>query len=324
MRKKIFTLLACAAMFSFAHAAPATCNLTLTPPTIDGDASDWGSTWLQMTQGPTSNTTSGLTAKFQMEYDVNNLYIIITATDQTVGDTAPANSYERDCMEVMLSLDTLTSGGITGMYQFRRVYGWNGTTAKPGGDFGLTDVSNYGSGANTVADWNTNPKFNLKETIDGSTYTQEWQLPWDSLSARMDTLTTKNPGSHGAWDKKQFKLELQVADNTTNAASGRTQQEFWFGNSNNAWNNSAYQQVVKLQYPLAVNTPSNLKNITASVLNRNTIKLSKVVKSAKVYLVNGQLIKTVNNTDVISGLKPDNLYLIKTDNNTNIKMLLIQ
>jgi Carbohydrate family 9 binding domain-like len=325
MRKIISTLLISASMFSFAHVSASNCcgwgtasDLSVcpmgTPTAIDGDASDWGSTWLQMTQSPTSNTTSGMTAKFQMEYDNSNLYIIAVINDSTPGDTSYGiASYARDCFEIMMSLDTLSSGGITGMFQFRRVYGWDGALGHTGGTTGITDGALFGNGPAIPASWNNNPNFKVKEVIDGNTYTQEWQLPWDSLSVRMDTVGGKNPGGPGAWDKKQFKLEVQASDNT---GTGRTQQEFWYGNSDKAWNNSAYQQVVKLQGLCSnpgINTIVITNDINMSATDDHLI-LSRYVSELSIYNAIGQLVLRANNTSNVNiGTLRKGLYVAIAD-----------
>jgi hypothetical protein len=327
MRKIISTLIFIGAVFSFAHGESTICFFNGvpilvdtkpsdcahicpmgTPAAIDGDASDWGTTWLQMDQQPTSNSTTGMTAKFQMEYDQSNLYLVFVVTDDTPGDTALPNTYERDCVEVMMSLDTNSSGGMTGMFLFRRVYGWDGVLGQPGGNSGITDGTVYGSGPAIPASWNGNPSFKVKEIIDGNTYTQEWQIPWDSLMVRM------NP----PWDHQRFKLEVQASDNTKNAAGGRTQQRFWFGNSNNAWNNSAYQQVVHLNMPCdgcddhpPIIHPGINTLLYAGDLNifadGNYLKFSRNISEISIYNATGQLvlqaskIKNINIGELIKG-----------------------
>jgi hypothetical protein len=216
-----------------------------------------------------------------------------------------------------MSMDTTSSGGMTGMFQFRRVYGWDGALNQPGGDNGITDGTLFGNGPKIPASWNGNPRFKVKEVIDGDTYTQEWQIPWDSLSVRMSP----------AWDKKQFKLEVQASDNTKNAAGGRTQQEFWFGNSNSAWNNSAYQQVVNLRYaiddlcshdpyycqPVGINTLINTSDLNIIITGEN-LKFSRNVKDLSVYNAIGQLVLVASNSSNIniSALKKG-LYIARTE-----------
>jgi len=306
MRKKFFTLLAGAMAFVAVNA-----QMTIHPvspaPTIDGDASDWSATWINMTQ--VVGTGTGMTAKFQCEYDLKNVYYIFQVTDDTPGDTSyTAGSWERDCVEVMCSLDTTSSAGITGMYQFRRVYGWDAATAAPGGDSGLTDGTIYGSGV-SIANWNADPNCKVKEIIDANTYTQEWQLPWDSLCTRMDP----------AWDHKQFKLEVQASDNNTNASGGRHQQLFWFGNSNNAWNNSAYQGVVTLEVPVNVRN-SQVSDFSARY-DGSYLRLNKTA-NVNVYNVTGALLLQATNVNQVSVRNlQSGVYIAKFNNGASYKFV---
>jgi hypothetical protein len=314
MRKIIFTLIIICTTLGISYSAGSDCcglgapsNIVFcprgTPATIDGDASDWGTSWLQMDQQPTSNSTSGMTAKFQMEYDQSNLYIITIINDDTPGDTSIPNSYERDCFEIMMSMDTTSSGGMTGMFQFRRVYGWDGVLGQPGGDSGITDGTMYGSDPSIPASWNGNSHFKVKEIIDGNMYTQEWQLPWDSLSVRMSP----------PWDISQFRLEVQASDNTKNAAGGRTQQRFWYGNSNSAWNNSYYQQVVLLDTRCGFNSLIESNDLDINAIDNN-LKLSRNVSELRIYNSSGNLVLIANNTSSanVSTLKKG-LYIARAE-----------
>jgi hypothetical protein len=286
---------------------------TSTPPTIDGNNNDWNSTWINMTQAPINNSTSNMTAKFQCKYDDDNLYFIFNVNDATPGDTPfLASSYERDCIEVMMSMDTISSSGITGMYQFRRVYGWNGALGHTGGDNGITDGTLFGNGPAIPASWNGNPNFKVKEFIDGISYTQEWQIPWDSLMVRMTP----------AWDKKQFKLEVAASDNTTNAPGGRTQQLFWHGNSNMAWNNSAYQGVVTLNNAVIIdpgNSHIGIKQLPDDRLLRinviyDNLRLSRTVHELSVFTITGQLVIKVGNTSNVNiGTLKKGFYVARTE-----------
>ncbi len=309
-----FTLLALTSMFYMGHAAmpgPYTCPLTLTPPVIDGDYSDWGSTWLGVDS--ITGSTTGCTARMQMEYDANNLYVVFDIKDSTMGDTASSfATWAMDCNELELSMDTTTSnsstpGGIrTGMYQFRHV---EGRTEK------LTDGTSWGNDIPIVSTpalqrWNAIANFKLKELDASDGYVVEWQLPWDSLSKNMDT-THITPGVLQPWNKKNFKLDVQVADNTGTA--GRTEQLFWAGTSNNCWNNSAYQEVVNLQFPLGV-AKAQMKNQTLNVsVIKNTLEINTTVANASIYDVTGKLVLKLQNTSSadISRLS-SGLYILKT------------
>jgi hypothetical protein len=117
--KKILLLLTGVSVIGIACAqGPITIKKASKAPKIDGvaDSNDpWnagGVTWINMTQNKISNTTSDITAKFQITFDNNNLYLIAQSSGDKAMDTdavAIPNSYERDCFEVFVKLDT-TSG----------------------------------------------------------------------------------------------------------------------------------------------------------------------------------------------------------------------
>ncbi len=321
MKKVLLTLLALTSIFRMVNAVmpgPYTCPQTMTPPVIDGDYSDWGSMWLDLDS--IVGSTRGCTARFQMEFDADNLYFVFDIKDSTMGDTSSTfPTWAMDCVEVDISMDTTTSnsstpGGIrTGMYEFRHV---EGRPEK------LTDGISWGNDIPIVSDpalqiWNAIANFKLKEQDDSDGYVQEWQLPWDSLTKNMDT--THMPKIVGGdttmvlqpWNKQNFKLDVQVSDNTGTA--GRTEQLFWAGTSNNSWNNSAYQRVVLLQFSCKKNTFLNgatsqfgllcddvhspeIKNDLQIFANSEKLQISREVKTIDIYNVTGQLVLLAQNT----------------------------
>lgn len=300
MKKTFFTLLALASMYCLVNAATPVCPYLYTAPTIDGDKSEWTGAWLNM-DSIVQNTTiavdlqGGLSAKFQMGYDKDNLYLVFDIKDASMGDTAKAfGTWNSDCAEVMLSLDTAYSGGITGMYQFRKLEG----------EFdSITDGTIFGNGV-LIKNWNANPKCKVKEVDASDGYVQEWQLPWDSLMVRMDT----TGAGRGPWEKNQFRLEVQAADNT---GTNRTEQCFWAGTSNNAWNQSIFQRVVKLEFPLGINTPQTENKIDVTV-TKDMLQLSKVANEITICNITGQIVLQARFTDkVYIGKLASGIYIAK-------------
>jgi hypothetical protein len=236
--KKILLLLAGVAVTSMTYAqGPITIKRASKAAKIDGvaDSNDpWntgGVTWITMTQNKGANTTSDITAKFQLTFDNNNLYLLCQSSGNKTMDTdavAIPNSYERDCFEVFVKMDT-TSGEsgtyIPGDFQFRQ----SRASIFP---------DRFDAGQ-LIAGWQDNGNFKIAQTEGSGNYIQEWQMPWALLadSSCMDP----------EWDMQQFKFDIQAADNTTGAANGRTQQLFWNSGSDEQWHNTTYLGLVTFQ-----------------------------------------------------------------------------
>jgi hypothetical protein len=106
---------------------------------VDGvvDTNDpWGSTWVANTNNKAGGTTSASTSKFQLTYDDDYLWLVAESDGDASVDTdavAIPNTYERDCYEVFVKMDTnswsknefpIASGKyIQGDYQFRNARG---------------------------------------------------------------------------------------------------------------------------------------------------------------------------------------------------------
>jgi hypothetical protein len=310
MKKTIFTLLALAIVASSVFAgygAPITIKRAAKPAKIDGvsDASDpWTSTWVKMTTAKTANTTTTMTAQFQLAYDNTNLYLICQQAGNLTEDTAAsaiANSYERDCFEVFVKLDTASENAdfsyeTDGTYQVRQVR-----------------ASVFPDRFDFAGKWKEYVGFGLQiKQVDGATgFTQEWQMPWTMLS---------DSGKVDKWSKKDFKFEIQAADNTTGAAGGRTQQMYWQDGSDNQWHNTSTFSLVKLTDAVDVKQVAALNNnvVTMNTLVADVLTLSTTVKSLSIYNVTGQVVvdnlknvNTVNLSNLSSGI-----YFVRTNNMT--------
>jgi hypothetical protein len=219
MRKSTLSLLLILILYNLAGAIdPLTISKTSLPPKIDGiiDSNDpWTTTWINMIQNKDANTSSDVTGKFQLTYDENNLYLAVICTGDKSLDTSSAdipNSYESDCIEVYLNMDTSTCviemhHGMCkpGDYQFRMSRG--------------SIFPNRFDPGPMWCDWR-HSDFNIGQTEGVTSYTQEWQMPWAVL--------TDSSGMNPAWDGKQFKFNIKISDNTTGSGSGRTQELLWY------------------------------------------------------------------------------------------------
>jgi hypothetical protein len=233
MRKSTLSLLLIVILCNLAGATdPLTISKTSKPPKIDGviDSNDpWTTTWINMTQNKGANTSSDVTGKFQLSYDENNLYLAVVCTGDKSVDTSSVaipNSWENDCIEVFVFMDTTSIEGYIykpGDYQFRmRRASFFPDRFDPG---------------QMTCDWR-HSDFKIGQKDLGNSYTQEWQMPWAVLA--------DSAGMSHTWDGKQFKFDIEISDNTTGSGSGLTQQLYWCENSDNSWQFIQYFGLIKL------------------------------------------------------------------------------
>jgi len=219
-----------------------------TPPLINGiiDNDDpWTDNWIPIDYSRAVNTTSNMNAKFQMLYDDNNLYILVQVNDPTRGDTMTDYSYESDCVEVFLALDT--NSGSTGIYKrgdflIRKTWGKPLPRGLDGEIGGLMDNSNTDGYSTDCSSLKNDPNLKIVEVDGTDSYIQEWQLSWNTLTSNM------NP----EWDGAEFKFDIQVSDNTTNNSNGRTQEMYWHSNLDYEWYNTLYEGNVYLREPASI------------------------------------------------------------------------
>jgi len=230
---------------------------TSTPPTVDGvtdDKDPWTDEWIPLNTANPAGTTNAMTAKFQLMAGDDAFYVAIKVNDATPNSNASMipNTYERDCSELYFSMDTVTeeSGEYkTGTWQIR--------TQREG-----NPLNDGNSGANTwsIARLTGSPDFQAVSKNGATEYTQELILPYSVLTDGMDP----------AWDEQYFRFDVEVSDNTTTAAGGRTQQRFWFTNNDTQWNNTKSFGIVKIEDS---NTPKANAGKDQTVRGGSTITL---------------------------------------------------
>jgi hypothetical protein len=287
MKRKIFTLLACAS-FVVAGAAELTIK-QMTAPTLDADPSDWGDGWVTMSLTNAASTTSDMSAKFQFGYDMQKAYIILEINDATPNSDATAipNSYERDCNEMFFSMtgDTMKKYH-EGCWQLRMqrspetkdaVDGNNGKIG--GGDMWNLDTMKHDAGFNAVSSGTTNP------------YYIEWAIPWNALTWQLRSDST------AAWDFKTFTWDLAVADNTTGAGNGRTQQVYWNNNTDGQWNNTSCFGKVTLTDKVNVN---NMSAANSNIRIRPSYIQFTNTSDVNVYDITGKLVLKASRVNQIS------------------------
>jgi hypothetical protein len=308
MKKTIFTLLALAIVASSAFAGygkPLTITKATKAPKIDGvsDASDpWTSTWVKMTTAKTANTTTTMTAQFQLTYDDANLYLICQQAGNLTLDTSAAacpNSYERDCFEVFVKMDTASENAdfsyeTDGTYQVR-----------------MGRASVFPDRFDFAGKWKEYVGAGLQiKQVDGATgFTQEWQMPWAMLddSAKVTQ-----------WDHKQIKFEIQAADNTTGATGGRTQQMYWQDGSDNQWHNTSTFSLVVMATKVDVKNVAAINNndFIVNSLVTDELRLKKSV-DVRIFNIMGAEVANLKNVNSVNMQNyASGIYLVRANNMT--------
>jgi hypothetical protein len=305
MKRKIFTLLALASFVVAVSAQNKTMEIkpvadAAATPVIDADASDWTGTWVDFGLHNAGSTTNDMTGKFQLTYDNNCLYLVEEINDATANsDTSITNSYERDCSEVFISMDMDTVGTGNkyhdGVWQLRK---------QRGPEEGGVDGNNgkVGSGDNwNVTPMTTSAKFKALSSGASSPYILEWAIPWDSLCYNLVGADSTKVGLV-AWGGKEFWFDIAIADNTTGASSGRSDQKYWNNNTDGQWNNVSLFGKVTLK--VAVPTGEVVVKSATYKASSIRIKLQSIeftnTTDVNVYDITGKLVIKANNVNSIS------------------------
>ncbi len=232
---------------------------TVTPDGIvNTDGSEaWKATWITLTDQKAANITSGMSAKFQMAYNDTYLWIAAQQNNNVNVDTSYSDDpWQRDCFEIMIGTDT-NSYANQGRYkegdlQFRMIRGTSGIQSP------FDDLTDQSSGRNrpTNPDCFTdaqavaqnNSSFKIGQTDGGTSFTQEWQIPWSGL---VGTLVDS-----GKFLGNYFKFEIQAADCTSPGNNnGRSQQIFWHNNSDNEYQDTRTFSLIYLANPVSIKAP---------------------------------------------------------------------
>ncbi len=267
---------------------------TSSAPTIDGDASDWPEAgWVDIGVEKPGGTTHDMTAKFQVSNDGENIYLIVDVKDATPhNEAAITNTYERDCSEVFFSMHT-PSGDVPEAY-VADAGDWQIRFQRADENDAFIDGSSNVAAA--AAD------FGYAVSDDGaSEYFQEMSFPIATLQ------------ESGDFDGVNFRFNIQIADNTTGAAGGRTQQMFYFEGSDNQWNDLSTFAPAILD---AVGVKDNA-NVTASAYAYGSkLYVNNVNGMVSIYDVTGKLVQNenvVNKATIdIADLKAG-LYIVKNN-----------
>ena len=276
MKKTIFTLLLAVVGCTLASSVSAveTIDIYRVPnaaaPKVDGVTTDWSTLqWTNATKIKSGNTTSECLVKFKAKYTNDSLYVIVDVTDPTPhNETAISNVYERDCVELFISMDTTTVTGLGGDFQYRL----------------QRDNSQLDMGT-VVA--------NAKSYEVGATgYLQEWAMSWVDICTRR-SLPTDVP-LDGAGGRGVIKFEIQAADNNTGAA-GRAEQVFW-----NAGTDDQYSATTNYGLMYLKGLVNGVANVALNPVNvhynatQDALTVSNYAGDINVYNAIGKLVLSTN------------------------------
>jgi len=306
MTRKIFTLFFVFAAFVSANAQKEI-PFAAKAPVIDGyidDAEDGWGTFVDLTARNPAGTTTAMTAKSCLMAGTDAFYYALVVQDATPNNdaTAIANSYERDNNEIFFSLDTVTKEDKSykpGCWQIRTQR--EGETLNDGGS---------GSTNFTVATLIADANFQVGVETSATEWSVELKLPYSQLEGDMDPV----------WDRKFIRFENAAADNTTGAASGRTEQRYWndIAKDDNAWHNTSEMTIYKM--PKEVSGEVSAKNVNSAkasaFVSNNVLNVKNINGAVNIYDVKGTLVrKSVingNGSIAISDLK-SGVYIVKSN-----------
>jgi hypothetical protein len=276
---KIFTLILLLCVAVMVNAANITheFNKTGKAPVIDGivdenDPWDEGS-WMDIAYNKAGVVTTDMSAKMQLLFskdiagDAGFIYLVVNVSDETPNnDPAISNTYERDCVEYFFGVDT-NAYANAGAY-------------KTAGDLQLRIQREHPDGIEPNGNY-----------VDGSTietnsseYTQELQIPMSIL------------GAGAAFDGKNIRLDIQVADNTTGASGGRTQQTYW----NSAASDNQWKDTRDFGIAVIGSKVVGVKNVAAAkgtaFVKNNMLNVNNVNGTVAIYDLKGSMMRkaTIN------------------------------
>lgn len=153
-----------------------------TPPTIDGDATDWSGDYQVLDSLNSDNEPDSVDiyASFQAGWDADNLYLFIKVTDDNLNVQDSLGIWNRDGVEIALNLDGNTTFGAANWVN------WTGD------DNDGKIIVAYKDNTDSLANGRLSDKIVgvegyevASKDIEGG-YTLEIQIPWTSIWADAD------------------------------------------------------------------------------------------------------------------------------------------
>lgn len=303
--KKIFTLILIVAGFGMMAIAQDNLELDYDSQPRDGDIvidgyiddidDAWGADWTAMDNAGGNNSTSDMSAEFQVMNDADFIYLAAKIQDATPG-TWNDNSWERDCIEVFFSMNqTHTDDGNYQRGDFQiRCQRTDDTFAEPGYiDGGAGDGVDAATAVAEVmvetsaTEWSTEMKFDMMYMADGV----------------------------DAFDGEQIGFDIVAADNSD---TGRTQQQFWNSNSDLQWTNTTKFGDLNLATSGFVSSKDVVVEGKAFISN-NALNIRNVNGVVNVYNLKGAQVMSVDvngSTTVDVSSLNNGMYIVKGDNLT--------
>lgn len=188
------------------NGTPVTASYVSTPPTIDGDLSDWSA----LPESADINTfgasywsgTSDLSADFNVQWDDDNLYLAVDVTDDVHSQTYSGyNLYKGDEVEILLDAnlasDLNTAVLDSDDYQI----------ALSPGNFGSLDEEYYRYFPRGYGAYPSGLEVRAEETATG--YTLEAEIPWSAF------------GVNDPYIGKHFGFSIGISDSDQTGTSSQ-------------------------------------------------------------------------------------------------------
>jgi hypothetical protein len=290
---KIFTLILLLCVAVMVNAANITheFNKTGKAPVIDGivDENDpWDeASWMDLAFNKAGVTTTDMSAKMQLLFskdiagDAGFIYVVVNVSDETPNnDPAISNTYERDCVEYFFGVDT-NAYANAGAYKTAGDLQLRIQREHPDG---IEPNGNYVDGSTIATNLKASADFKWAVETNSSEYTQELQIPMSVL------------GAGAAFDGKSIRLDIQVADNTTGAAGGRTQQTYW----NSAASDNQWKDTRDFGIAVIGAKTVGVKNVAAAkgtaFVKNNMLNVNNVNGTVAIYDLKGSMMRkaTIN------------------------------
>lgn len=303
--KKIFTLIMVAAAFAMNVKAqdtelevPYAANGVVADGYVDDVDDSWTGDWIDLSLSNDNNSTSDMSAQFQIMHDADFIYTVIDVQDATPNNDAAtwSNSYERDCSEQFFMMDTAVTEGA-GAYA---AGSWQVRVQREAADDASYIDGN--SGANT---WSV---ANLTGSEDFAWGVENGSSEWVAEIAYPKTVLA----DASAFDGVYFRFDIAAADNT---GGGRTQQQYWHNNTDNQWQDTRLFGIAQLMESTV--GVSNLENAGKAFVRNGMLKVQNVDGLVNVYDLRGAVVRSAvvngNASINISDLKAG-MYVVKGAN----------
>jgi hypothetical protein len=296
MKRKIFTLMlfVMSVGILFAQKEALTIKVASKPVTSDGiiDANDpWvEADWVDVDLPKAGNSSTDMTAKFQLKYDKDNLYFGAKVNDDT-RNIASTTDHMNDCIEFFIGTDT-SQVDAAGTYKLQ--------------DRQIRCLAQEDPIKVTGNHLPTAAVYAVKD--NGTDYVQEWTMPWSDLTADMDP----------AWIETCFKFDVQVANSIVPDA--REQQMFWNDASDFQWNNTTKFGLAILATPWGSLSVKEVNASKSLIYDVTTSEIRNVKGVVNVYDLSGRAVLKANSKDgkiSVASLK-EGIY-IANSNNASVK-----